>query len=135
VQIEYDLTQAPSVETDRNKLLQVVVNVLKNAIESSSEANGPDLGRVTVRLGVNDLGRAFIEIRDNGVGITKDDMAKIFVHGFTTKTNGNGFGLHSCANIMRELGGTIEVDSGGRKKGAVFTLTLPLEHQTERAEQ
>jgi signal transduction histidine kinase len=49
-------------------------------------------------------------------------MDKIFTQGFTTKSEGHGFGLHSSANYMQSMGGNIEVDSDGEGKGATFTL-------------
>jgi signal transduction histidine kinase len=65
---------------------------------------------------------------DNGVGIPKENLVKIFSHGFTTKPDGHGFGLHSCANIVRELGGTIYAHSDGTGTGAKFAVVLPVEH-------
>ena len=53
-------------------------------------------------------------------------MQKIFNYGFTTKKSGNGFGLHSAANAMTEMGGTIKLQSEGIGKGATFTIELPL---------
>jgi two-component system sensor histidine kinase ChiS len=123
----------PSIKTDRQKLLQVLVNVLKNAMESSSQTSSAPHGRVEIRLGVKQPNQVFIEIRDNGVGIAEANLAKIFTHGFTTKKAGNGFGLHSCANILSELGGTIKAESDGPNSGAIFTLKLPLVHESERA--
>lgn len=125
----------PPVRTDKQKVLQVLVNVLKNAIESSTEANQQGMARVEVQLGTDAPNHVSIEVRDNGVGIAKENMAKIFTHGFTTKKQGNGFGLHSCANIMKELGGTIHAHSDGPQTGATFALRLPLERRSERAQK
>ena len=69
-------------------------------------------------------------------GITPENMKQIFSHGFTTKENGSGFGLHSCANIMKELGGTIDAQSDGPGRGATFAVEMPAEpcpkHPQER---
>jgi signal transduction histidine kinase len=64
-------------------------------------------------------------VADNGVGIAPEHMARIFHHGFTTKKEGHGFGLHSGALIARELGGELRVESEGVDRGASFTLDLP----------
>jgi two-component system NtrC family sensor kinase len=53
-------------------------------------------------------------------------MARLFTHGFTTRKNGHGFGLHSCALAAKEMGGTITAHSDGPGKGATFTLELPV---------
>ena len=66
------------------------------------------------------------EIYDNGIGIQPENMDKIFRHGFTTKSDGHGFGLHSSANAATEIGGTLSVESDGEGHGAVFRLTMPV---------
>ena len=63
---------------------------------------------------------------DNGVGIPKENLTRIFSHGFTTRKNGHGFGLHSSALAAKELGGALSVHSDGPGKGATFTLVLNL---------
>ncbi len=69
-----------------------------------------------------------IAVIDTGVGIPPENLGRIFNHGFTTRKNGHGFGLHSSALAARELGGTLPpAESGGTGRGATFTLTLPLE--------
>ena len=75
------------------------------------------MGRLELRIGSRDRQRAFIEVSDNGVGIPRENLITIFSHGFTTKEGGHGFGLHSCANIVKELGGTLRVHSDGIGRG------------------
>ena len=65
-------------------------------------------------------------VTDNGVGIPPENFKRLFEHGFTTKKEGHGFGLHSCALAVRELGGDIQTRSDGIGTGATFTLRLPL---------
>jgi signal transduction histidine kinase len=65
-------------------------------------------------------------VRDNGVGIQPNHLAKIFAHGFTTRAEGHGFGLHSSANAASEMGGKLTVASEGFDCGATFTLEIPL---------
>jgi signal transduction histidine kinase len=67
-----------------------------------------------------------IAVIDNGVGIPAENLTRIFSHGFTTRTGGHGFGLHSSALAARELGGALLVHSDGMGCGARFTLELPL---------
>jgi len=68
-------------------------------------------------------------VADNGVGIPAENLTKIFNHGFTTKKDGHGFGLHSSANAAREMGGLLVAESEGRGRGAIFTLELPIQLQ------
>jgi signal transduction histidine kinase len=67
-------------------------------------------------------GAISIRIKDSGGGIPPENLTKIFSHGFTTKKNGHGFGLHSCANYMKEMGGEMQAESDGIGKGATFVL-------------
>ncbi len=67
----------------------------------------------------------FIKITDNGCGIRKENLIRIFNHGFTTKKDGHGFGLHACANSMTEMKGSLTAESEGVNKGTTFTITLP----------
>jgi signal transduction histidine kinase len=74
----------------------------------------------------NRAGGVQIKVTDNGIGIRPEHIARIFTHGFTTKKDGHGFGLHSGALTARDLGGVLRVDSAGPGRGATFTLDLPL---------
>ena len=69
--------------------------------------------------------RLQIEVSDNGIGISRENLDKIFRHGYTTKEGGHGFGLHSGALAAAEMGGRLAVDSDGPGHGATFTLELP----------
>jgi signal transduction histidine kinase len=61
------------------------------------------------------------------VGIASENLTRIFAHGFTTRKDGHGFGLHSGALAAKELGGALMAHSDGIGRGAIFTLALPLE--------
>ncbi len=80
---------------------------------------------VTIRGRITE-NRLRIEVIDTGVGIAPEHLERIFSHGFTTKANGHGFGLHSSLLTAKELGGMLRVDSKGINQGAVFTLELPV---------
>ncbi|HOL10779.1 MAG TPA: substrate-binding domain-containing protein [Bacillota bacterium] len=108
--------------TNQTKLTHIMVNLIKNAIEAMCNTeNEPTL---SIRLYLNTQLVPVIEVSDNGEGIAKEDLKKMFTYGFTTKENGHGFGLHTCANYMNEMGGSITVHSNGKGKGATFTLIL-----------
>jgi C4-dicarboxylate-specific signal transduction histidine kinase len=79
---------------------------------------------VLVENGENLL--ADVHVIDNGVGIPKENLTRIFQHGFTTKEDGHGFGLHSSAIAAHDLGGNLTVTSDGPDMGATFTLSIPL---------
>ena len=99
---------------------QVVINLLKNAIEAVRNIENPI---IEIRANKNNEGKTFIEVQDNGAGIEKDVLDKIFVPFFTTKKEGSGIGLSLSRQIMRLHKGNIEVNSV-LGKGTVFTLSL-----------
>lgn len=120
---EYD--DVPEVTIDKHKLVQILVNLVTNAQQACSAANVPEK-RITLRLGQN-FDRVSISVSDNGVGIPASNLRRIFNHGFTTKPDGHGFGLHSGALAAREMGGALLVHSDGAGRGATFTIELPLQ--------
>lgn len=135
VDLVCDCSGVQPLHTDKQKLLQVLINLLKNAVQSAWRAHDGTGGRVHVLAKCDGPDHIWIEIRDNGVGITPGDRKKLFSHGFTTKEDGSGFGLHSCANIMKELGGSIEMHSDGPGCGATFTLRVPAEPRQEHSRE
>jgi signal transduction histidine kinase len=124
VDVVRDFEGEPLVNIDKHKLLQILVNLVRNAKYACSESGLPDR-RVTLSVRSAN-GRAHIMVADNGVGIAPENLTRIFNHGFTTRAEGHGFGLHSGALAARELGGTLTVHSDGVGRGAAFSLELPL---------
>ena len=126
--------ELPSVNADRHKVFQILLNLLRNAIDAVkvSDHRSREIGVHSRRLGED---RVAIEVRDNGVGIPPANLVRIFSHGFTTKPDGHGFGLHSSALAARELGGALTAESDGADRGAVFTLELPLNRRIRAAER
>jgi len=112
------------VEIDKQKVLQILVNLVSNAKYALSGSDKEEK-ILTIRIYKHCEERLRIEVADNGVGISGDNLAKIFSHGFTTKKDGHGFGLHSCALAAKEMGGSLTVHSEGVGQGATFTLELP----------
>ena len=117
-----DYRDVPLIQVDKHKVLQILVNVIRNAKYACQEAAEK---RVTVRIRATDSS-VLISVIDTGVGIPRENLERIFNHGFTTRPDGHGFGLHSSALAARELGGSLHAESAGPGKGATFTLALPL---------
>ncbi len=125
----------PRITTDKHKVLQILVNLISNAKYAVSGSKIKDK-QVTVRAEHHN-GSIVMEVIDNGVGISSENLSKIFAHGFTTKKDGHGFGLHISALAARELGGSMSVHSDGLGKGARFSLTIPVakKQPVEKAEK
>ncbi|MFK7734906.1 MAG: DAHL domain-containing protein [Pirellulaceae bacterium] len=116
----------PQLSSDKHKILQILINLIRNAKDAVVEAR--EVGERRVDIHVNQHGsHVRFGIVDNGVGISNSNLQKIFQHGFTTKKRGHGFGLHSGANAAIELGGKLEVQSDGVGQGTTFVLTLPID--------
>ena len=110
------------VATDRHKVFQIITNLLANARDAIAGRPGP--GLITLRARRVSAESVQIEVEDDGVGIAEETLARIFSHGFTTKSDGHGFGLHSSACAATELGGSLGARSAGTGCGATFTLLL-----------
>ena len=113
------------MQIDKHKVLQILGNLVRNAHEALQASTRPDR-KLTLRIGWSGTERVKIEVADNGVGIAPENLTRIYSHGFTTKTDGHGFGLHSGAIAAKELGGALMAHSAGLGQGATFTLELPL---------
>jgi two-component system, NtrC family, sensor kinase len=125
IEIIRDYDELPPLLVEKEKVLQILINLLSNAKHAVIGGDEP-ARRITVRLKRVDADRARVEVIDNGIGISPENLTRIFSHGFTTRKDGHGFGLHSAANLARELGGALAVDSEGTGKGATFALELPI---------
>ncbi|MFW0885840.1 ATP-binding protein [Pseudomonas sp. FP1154] len=130
-----ELADIPMMSLDKHKVLQILINLINNAKQAlDSVADRPS--RITLRLKATDDKHVRIEVEDNGEGISRDNLTRVFEHGFTTRADGHGFGLHSCILAAHEMGGELTVQSAGPGKGALFTLELPLalaQGQSQRA--
>jgi ligand-binding sensor domain-containing protein/signal transduction histidine kinase len=125
VAVVRDYEEVPSVQVEKHKVLQILVNVFHNAKYACDEGGQP-AKQVNIRIRRSGVDRVSVGIADNGVGIAPENLRRIFGHGFTTKAEGHGFGLHSAALAAKELGGTLVASSEGLGKGATFTLELPV---------
>ncbi len=112
------------MEVDKHQALQILVNLIRNAKQAMGEA-GAAGKRLTLRIRRESAGMS-IAVGDQGVGIPAKNLTRIFEHGFTTRPDGHGFGLHSAALAASGMGGSLTAQSDGIGRGATFTLTLPL---------
>jgi len=133
VSLERQLVPLPRVMVDKHKLLQILLNLISNAKYAVND-NPPGERRLTVRLERPSDDRFRVQVCDNGMGIAPELLTKIFQHGFTTRKEGHGFGLHSCAIAARSMNGSLVAHSDGPGKGATFTLELPFRPETEARE-
>ena len=124
----------PPVCVDRHKVLQILINLLRNAKHAMDEKDDC-AKRLVVQVGMASPASIKITIADNGIGIPAEHMTKIFNHGFTTKKEGHGFGLHSGANAAKEMGGSLTAKSASPGQGAEFTLVLPIAQHGQKADR
>jgi len=123
-----DYQVRPVVTTDKHKVMQILVNLVRNA-KYACDDSGRSGKQITVRITSDDQ-HVRIAVIDNGIGIPAENLTRIFNHGFTTRAQGHGFGLHSGALAAKELGGSISAQSAGAGQGATFTLELPFKLDT-----
>jgi signal transduction histidine kinase len=131
VKLVRDYQKVPPLNVEKHKVLQILVNLIRNARQACEERGNKDK-QVTVRV-AGDNASIKISVADNGIGILPENMTRIFIHGFTTRKNGHGFGLHSGALAAKELGGSLSAQSDGPNQGATFTLVLPCEETSSGA--
>jgi PAS domain S-box-containing protein len=126
VQLDVELAERlPPVSGVRGQLIQVVINLVTNAVQALPS---PALGRIAVRTLAPAAAEVAIVVEDTGSGIRAEDRERIFEPFFTTKADGkgSGLGLSIVRGIVERHRGTIAVDSlPGR--GSIFTVTLPVE--------
>ena len=125
VQIVRRFQPVPQITVDRHKVVQILVNLLSNARHAMEHLPAAEQ-RIELAIETNERGAITVAVRDNGVGISQENLTHIFRHGFTTRKNGHGFGLHSSANAAKEMGGSLGVWSDGTNRGACFILELPI---------
>jgi signal transduction histidine kinase len=124
VTLKREFSAAPAINVDRHKVLQILVNLIRNAKYACDDAGKPEK-LITLKIEPSERG-VRIAVIDNGIGIKPEHMGRLFTHGFTTRQSGHGFGLHSGALAARELGATLHAESEGPGHGAAFILDLPL---------
>ena len=132
VSLRLELDEAlPPILGNRVQLQRVLVNLFTNAMESL-EATPRRPRRIVVSTQTREDGQVLLEIADNGIGITTEQMAHIFDAFFTTKATGTGLGLTLCRTVVEEHGGQLSA-SHGETDGAIFSVRLPPSRLTPAA--
>ena len=134
ISLTQDFKQVPELLADKHKVVQILTNLLRNAKEAVKEC-ADFQRRISVRVYQHREDCVRVQVKDSGVGLSPENLTRIFAHGFTTKANGHGFGLHSGALAAREMGGALFVESEGLGLGATFTLELPFKSGSSRHEE
>jgi signal transduction histidine kinase len=124
VQLLRDDSEPVTITVERHKVIQILVNLIRNA-KNACDESGSAGKKIILRSAKTETG-VQIAVIDNGIGIVPENLTRIFAHGFTTRKEGHGFGLHSGALAAKELGGRLTVESAGLGKGARFILDLPM---------
>lgn len=123
IRINREFGEIDPIATDKQRVIQILVNLIRNAKQAMSEGRS---AAATITLQTEDVAdEVVIRVIDTGVGISADNLARLFRHGFTTKADGHGFGLHHSAQAAKDLGGELSAESDGVGRGATFTLKLP----------
>jgi PAS domain S-box-containing protein len=125
VKIVREFAPAPDLQMDKHKVLQILVNLIRNA-KHAMDAVDHERKTLTLAVQATPQDTVRVIVKDNGIGIPPENLTSIFSHGFTTKKDGHGFGLHTSANAAKEMGGTLIGASDGIGHGATFTLEIPI---------
>ena len=132
IRLTCQLPQQPvCVVADASRLQQIILNLLNNAMDAIADSPNGNDGMIAVTLAAGDEGIARIAVRDNGSGISSENMEKIFSPFFTTKPvgKGTGLGLSVCFGIVQQMGGQMGVESQPGQ-GTTFSIELPTARQT-----
>ena len=124
VRIVSDFQEVPPICVEKHKVLQILVNLIRNANHAVDESGRPEK-QLTLCIADKD-GRIRISVADNGIGIAAENLPRLFTHGCTTRKDGHGYGLHSSARAAADMGGSLTAHSDGPGCGARFTLELPV---------
>jgi PAS domain S-box-containing protein len=112
----------PDIRMDKDQITQVLLNLLNNAADAIGESGRSD-GRIILRTRT-DKGGIGLQVSDNGAGLRPGIEERLFCESITTKQSGHGFGLVTCARIIRAHGGNIQVRSQPGE-GTTFTIRFP----------
>jgi two-component system NtrC family sensor kinase len=125
-----EFADVPPLPLDKHQVLLIIVNLISNAKQAVSGV-ADNRHQITIRINLIEGKRLSIQVRDEGEGIPPENLTRIFGHGFSTRKDGHGFGLHSCALAAKEMGGALTVFSEGLGSGATFTLEIPIKERKD----
>ncbi|QIB08172.1 ATP-binding protein [Pseudomonas sp. FP2300] len=120
-----NLAETPVLQLDKHRVLLILINLIKNASRAMDD-RPESAPQIILQSEIPQEDTLVIKVIDNGEGIAPENLTRIFAHGFTTRKDGHGFGLHSCALAAMEMGGSLEAHSDGPGTGATFTLKLTI---------
>jgi len=129
IHIVKEMAEMPYLKIQESKLLQVLVNLLKNAYESidvNPQSSKQIFLQAYAETLVDKKTNIIIKIKDSGAGFNSSMEEKFFDFGYTSKKEGSGFGLHFCASFLASIDGDISASSEGEGEGAEFTIVLPV---------
>ena len=124
VKLQMDFaSDLPSIQGDRVQLQQVILNLIRNAIDAMSD--GDDRPRqLVVRTANAELGSVLVAVQDTGLGIDPANLDRLFDAFYTTKPDGLGIGLSICRTIVEAHGGKLWAHADV-PQGAIFQFTIP----------
>ncbi|XOF33905.1 MAG: ATP-binding protein [Candidatus Electrothrix sp. YB6] len=125
ITVERNYTFQQSMHGEPHKILQVVNNLIINAVDAF-DGTAVEQKKIFLNTYPVDSNEVVLEISDNGKGLPENALQQIFSFGFTTKENGHGFGLHNAVNLVIEMGGSLTAESSGPDQGATFRMRLPV---------
>lgn len=126
VDVKRDYDELPPAQVDKHQVLQILINLISNAKHAVVNHRGDRTITIRLKPSPSRPGNFLLQVCDTGMGIPKDNLTLIFSHGFTTRRDGHGFGLHTSALAAQSMGGSLIGYSDGPGLGATFTLELPL---------
>jgi C4-dicarboxylate-specific signal transduction histidine kinase len=112
----------PQVHADHTQIQQVILNLVKNAVEAMSSTSGTKRLRLATSLAGNST--VVLSIQDSGGGISRENQERIFDAFFTTKPAGMGLGLAICRTIVENHGGSLQIAKSD-SDGSIFEVAMP----------
>jgi PAS domain S-box-containing protein len=126
IQVKTEVDQMLDIMQDRNQIVQILANLMRNAVDALAEVDRPE--KVISVVGQRHGEQRFrIEVSDNGAGISEEDQPAVFRYGFSTKRDGHGFSLHNSSAVAHAMRGALSFSSDGKGRGSVFRLELPMQ--------
>lgn len=123
IEVRTKFDKHTTIYADKGKLIYILINLFNNSKDALIEGSQT---KKFIKISTKKSGDSLaVSISDNGCGIQQENLTNIFRSGFSTKQGRYGFSLHSCANFMKEMGGSIKGKSKGKGLGTTITLIFP----------